>query len=163
VRRPSKGDLVDLNKLTLSDKILGGTGIVLLIDLFFLPWHHIKQLEGLKELGEAFGVSTPDADISAVQDVQTLWAWLAVLLTLAVLAALIITRFTSTKLPELPVPLNQAIFYASIAVFALLVLKLIVETSSLGYGSYLGIVLAGGMAYGGFLKSKETAEASGTA
>ena len=32
---------MDLDKLSLSDKIIAATGIVLIIDLLFLPWHSI--------------------------------------------------------------------------------------------------------------------------
>lgn len=141
--------MVDLNKLTLSDKILGGTGILLLIDLLFLPWHKVDFDFG--PLGSG------SESITAVEEVKTLFAWLAVIVIIAMLAALILTRFTSVELPKLPVPLNQALFYGAIAVLVFLLIKLVQETESLGFGSYLGILLAAGQVYGGFLKSKEPA------
>lgn len=146
---------MDLNKLTLSDKILGGTGILLIIDLLFFPWHHISvDLGPLGSVSQSYG---------ALSTTNTFWAFLALLLTIAVVGVVAATRFSSAKLPELPVPLNQAIFYASIAVLALLLIKLVAKTDYLGFGSYLGILLAAGMVYGGFLKSKEPVETSGLA
>jgi hypothetical protein len=154
-RRPNKGDLVDLSKLTLSDKILGGAGILLIIDLLFLPWHHISiDLGPLGSVSQSYG---------ALSTTNTFWAFLALLLAIAIVGVVVATRFTGAKLPELPVPLNQAIFYASIAVLVLLLIKLVSKTDYLGFGSYLAILLAAGLAYGGFLKSKEPAEASGVA
>jgi hypothetical protein len=154
--RPKKGDLVDLSKLKLSDKILGGTSIVLLIDLLFFPWHHYSYGGDAARL---LGIDTSyTIDFKATEHFNTFWAVLALLLVIAIIAVLVTTKFTSAKLPDLPVPLNQAIFFASIGVAALLVLKLLTKPNHLGWGAYLAIVLAGGLVYGGFLKSKEPAE-----
>jgi hypothetical protein len=152
--RPNKGDLVDLSKLTLSDKILGATGILLVIDLLFLPWHHISI---------DLGPFSASKSYSALSGTGQFWGFLALLLALAVVVVLGLIKFSSVKLPDLPIPLNQAIFYASIATLALLLIKLVTKTDYLGFGAYLGILLAAGMVYGGFLKSKEPAETSGLA
>jgi hypothetical protein len=143
---------VDLNKLTLSDKILGATGILLLIDLLFLPWHKIEI--------SILGFSDSESR-TALQSPNSFWGILALLVTLAIVAVLIVTKFTSAKLPDLPISWNQAIFFASIAVLAFLLIKLVAETDYLGFGAWLGLLLAAGMVYGGFLKSKEPAEATG--
>ena len=37
---------MDFSKLTLGDKILGGTAIALVIDLLFFPWHSIDTGTG---------------------------------------------------------------------------------------------------------------------
>jgi hypothetical protein len=147
--------MVDLSKLSLSDKILGGTGIILIIDLLFFPWHHISISFG--------GIDVASKSYNALSGTGEFWGFLALLLTLAVVGVLIVTKFTSTTMPDLPVPLNQAIFYTSIATLVLLLLKLVLETDYLGFGAYFGILLAAGMTYGGFLKSKEPAETSGLA
>jgi hypothetical protein len=136
---------VDLSRLTLADKIIGATGLLLVIDLLFLPWHDIEV--------DVLGVSETR---SAVESPNGFWGVLALLLTIAVIAVLVVTRLTETRLPELPVPLERAIFIGTIAVLALLLLKLVIETDFLGFGAWLGILLAGGMVYGGFVKSQET-------
>lgn len=140
---------MDLTKLSLSDKIIGGAGIVLIIDLLFLPWHDIDF---------GFGGSITR---TAIEDPNAFWGILALLLTIAVVAVVAVRVFKpETKLPDLPVSWDQAIFFASAAVAALLLLKLLVETSELGFGAFLGIILAGGMAYGGFLKFQDDKKAT---
>ncbi|MEO8692540.1 MAG: hypothetical protein ABI658_03435 [Acidimicrobiales bacterium] len=126
------------------DWILGGCALVLIIDLLFLPWHKIDF-----DFGPLLG-SAGSVKRTAVQSPNAFWGWLALLLAIAVLAVVIIRRLTTVKLPEIPISWSDATFYGAIAALALLVLKLIIETSSLGYGSYFGILLAAGMVYGGF-------------
>ncbi len=138
---------MDFDKLTLGDKIAGGCGIVLVIGLLFLPWH-------------SWDFGGYGGSYSAVEGTNQFWAYLALLLTLAVVGTIIVTKLTSVELPELPIPLNQAIFFATIATTVLLILKLILETNSLGWGAWLNIILAGGMTYGGFLISQDTGSAS---
>jgi hypothetical protein len=133
---------MDLSKLSLSDKIIGGTGIVLLIDLLFLPWHKI-------DLGFV------SASRSAIESPNSFWGVLALLVTLVVVGVIAVTRFTTTAMPDLPVPLNRAVFFATIVVLVLLLIKLVSETDYLGFGCYLAILLSAGMVYGGFLRSQE--------
>jgi hypothetical protein len=113
-----------------------------LIDLLFFPWHKI-------DLG-ILSVSR-----TAVQSPNSFWGVLAMLVALVVVAVIAVTRFTSTAMPDLPVPLSRAIFFGTIAVLALVLLKLVIETRSLGFGAYLAVLLAAGMVYGGFLRDKE--------
>lgn len=147
---------MDLNKLTLGDKIVAGAGIVLLIDLLFFPWHKVDL--GFDIPGVADSVTR-----KAVQSPNALWGWLALLVALAIVAAVIIRKLTTAQLPDLPLPWPRAIFFGTIAVLVLLVIKLIAETSYLAFGSVLGILLGAGMVYGGFLISKESETATGTA
>ena len=133
---------MDLSRLTLADKVIGATGVLLVIDLLVLPWHDIDFLGG-------------SIKRSAIESPNGFWGILALLLTLAILAALVVTRLTTAKLPQLPLPLERAIFFATIAVLALLLLKLVVETDFLGFGAWVGLLLAAGMVYGGFVKSQE--------
>ena len=141
---------MDLNKLSLSDKIIAATGIVLIIDLLFLPWHSV-------DLGPFGGTFTR----SGIESPNSFWGVLALLLAIAVVAVTLIRALKpETTLPDLPVSWNQAIFYASAATAVLLLLKLLIETDGLGFGSYLGVILAGGMAYGGFLKFQDDKKAT---
>lgn len=133
---------MDLSKLTTGEKIVLAAGVVLLIDLLFLPWHNI-------DLG-LFSVSR-----TAVESPKAFWGVLAMLITAAMIAVVVLSRFTSVKLPDLPVPWGDAMFFAGVAVAALLLLKLVLETDFLGFGAWLGILLAGAVAYGGFLMRNE--------
>ncbi len=137
---------MDLSKLTMSEKIVGGAGIVLVVDLLLFPWHKV-------DLG-ILSVSR-----SAIESPNWFWGVLAMLVALAMVAVVVATRFTAAKVPDLPIPLGQAMFFAGIAVAALLLIKLVVETDFLGFGAYLGILLGGAMAYGGFLYRKEAGDA----
>jgi hypothetical protein len=131
---------MDLDKLTLSDKIIAATGIVLIIDLLFLPWHSVDI--GIVSFTRS-GVESPNA----------FWGVLALLLTIAVVAVTLVRALKpETKLPDLPVSWDRAIFFGTAAVLVLLFLKLVMETDSLGFGAWLGILLAAGLTYGGYLK-----------
>ena len=134
---------MDLSKLSLSDKIVAACGLVLVIDLLFFPWHSV-------DLGIVSFTRT------AVESPNGFWGILGLLLTIAVVAITLVQVFSpDTKLPELPVTWKVAIFYGSAATLAVLFLKLVIETDSLGFGAWLGLILAGGMTYGGFLKFQE--------
>lgn len=138
---------MDLSKLTMGEKVVLGAGVVLLIDLLFLPWHNI-------DLGFV------SVSRSAIESPNAFWGILAMLVTLAMVVVVVVSRFTTAKLPDLPVPWPQAMFIAGIVVAALLLLKLVVETDFLGFGAWLGVLLGGAMAYGGFLMRQEAAGAA---
>ena len=141
---------MDLDKLTLSDKIIAGTGIVLIIDLLFLPWHSV-------DIGFASFTR------SGVESPNSFWGVLALLLTIAVVAVTLLRVFKpDTKLPDLPVSWDRAIFFGAAAVLVLLLLKLFLEMDSLGFGAWLGILLAAGLTYGGYLKFQADTTAAGT-
>jgi hypothetical protein len=152
---------VDLNKLSLGDKIVAGAGIVLFLFLLILPWHSVTV-----DFGEFGGEHTETVGaLSSQGGFGVPWpAFLVILLLIALVAVVLIRKLTTTDLPELPIPWRQAIFYASIAVPVLLLLKLILETDYLAFWAYLDILIGIGIAYGGFLISQEADEpAAGTA
>lgn len=131
------------------EKIVLGAGIVLIIDLVFLPWHSIESV--------IFDVSITS---TAIESPNSFWGVLAMLVTMAMVTVIVVTRFTTAKLPDLPVPLPQAMSVAGITVLALLGFKLLLETDALGFGAWLGILLAAGLAYGGAQMKKEAGPAS---
>ena len=143
---------LDLNKLTLGDKIVAGAGILLFLDLLILPWHHISV--------SILGITAASFNRSGLQSPNALWGWLAWIITIALVASVILRKLTTVKLPDLPIAWAQATFFATIAVAALLLIKLFAETSSLGIGFWIAIILAAGMVYGGFLVSREPATAA---
>lgn len=143
---------MDFSKMRTPDWIMGGCGLVLIIDLLFFPWHKI-------DFGSFGGGSV---NRSAVESPNSGWGWLALLLTIAIVAVVVLRRLTTVQLPEIPVPYQDAAFFASIAVAAILLLKLVIETDFLGFGSYFGIILAGGMTYGAFAARQLDGSAAST-
>lgn len=144
---------MDQSKLTTADKVIAGSGIALFI-FSFLPW---------------FGFEVPfvggDYTESAWDDFLPI---VAVLLTIALVVLLALVRFSSVRLPQLPLPLNQIFLIGGIVVFAIILLKLLIGGEEQGIdldrriGVFLGLLAAAGLAVGGWLKSQEPAEA-GTA
>ncbi len=143
---------MDLNKLSLGERIVAGAGILLFITLVALPWHSVDI--DLCPFSETY-------TRRAIQSPNGFWGILAVLVTIAVVAAVLLRRLSNVNLPDLPMAWNQTIFFATIAILALLLLKLIIETDALGFGCYLAIILALGMTYGGYLISREPETAVG--
>ena len=64
---------MDLNKLTLGDKILGGAGILLILDLLLFPWHSVD-----------LGIVTINRQ--ATESPNAFWGVLALLVTIAIAA-----------------------------------------------------------------------------
>jgi len=144
---------MDFNKLSKGERIVLASGVLLVIDLLFLPWHKIKISAILGVNVSRTGVQSPNSGYGV----------LALLITLVMIAQIVAARFTSAKLPKPPVPWGQVHLFAGIAVLALLVIKLLVETNFLGFGCYLGIILAAALAFGGFTISKEPEVSPGLA
>ena len=139
---------MDLNKLSLGDKVAAGAGILLLIGLLFLPWHKIDFGFG------DFDVAGVDDSVSrtAIQSPNAFWGILALLLTIAIVTTIILRKLTTVELPALgSLSWGDVTFFAAIAVGVLLLLKLVIETDALGWGLWLDLILAGVMIYGAFL------------
>jgi hypothetical protein len=137
---------VDLNELSLSDKIIGGAGILLFIDLLFLPWHSVD-----------LGIATYTR--SGIESPGGIWGLLALLLTIALVLYTLLPKLATVEMPDLPVKRGEAIFYGAIAVLALLLIKLITETDYLGFGCYLAILLGAALVYGGYLVRGDESDA----
>jgi hypothetical protein len=142
---------MDLKELSLGTKLVAGLGILEFLLLFIVPWHSVDVF------GETFTVKALEGDGDAVA-----WpAFLALILLIAVVAVVLIRALSpQTNLPDLPIGWNQAIFYAAVAIPVLLFLKLILQTDYLSFWAYILILIGVGIAYGGFLISKEP-EAAG--
>jgi hypothetical protein len=133
---------MDLTRLTLGERIVLVAGVLLIIDLLFLPWHSVSVL-GVHLTRT--GVQSPNAGYGV----------LALLLVIVMVGQIIAAKMTSAKLPDPPVPWSQIHLIAGVAVAVLLVLKLLVETNILGLGSYLGVALGLAVAYGGYTIRQE--------
>jgi hypothetical protein len=146
---------VDLNKLTQGEKIIAGSAIAFLLFTFF-PW-----------FGK-FGGSRNGWD-------YFLFGIIPLLLAIVMVAQIAIARFTETKLPNPPLPWGQLHLIVGSLAAVLVLLKLIIGDSVGGgsvaglsipsvdldrkFGIFLAFIAAAGLAFGGFQKSREPAEA----
>lgn len=144
---------MDLNKLSTSDKIVAGSGLLLFI-ASFLPW---------------FGKGPFDGN---GWDVGFLWGGIPALLGLACAGVVLASKLGDVKLPDLPVTWGQAILGAGALAALLVVLKLLLGYEACSFdlcidldrkfGLILAAIAAVGLAYGGFQKYQEGDDAPAT-
>jgi hypothetical protein len=138
---------VDLSKLSLDDWLVGAGGVLLIIDLLFLPWHH----ESVILLG-----ATISASQSAITAPDSLWGVLALLLTVAVVVDLALSVFSpQTQVPTTQLGRAMTRCAAAAAVIFFLLLKLFAHAQYLGLGAYLGFVLAIAVVVGAYRYAQE--------
>jgi hypothetical protein len=137
---------MDFSRLTQGERIVLVAGVLLIIDLLLLPWHSID-----------LGVEIPGVDLtrSGVQSPNGGYGVLALLLTIVMVAQIIAAKLAGANLPEPPVAWSQIHVIAGSTVAILLVLKLVIETDSLGFGAYLGVLLGIAVAYGAYALRRE--------
>ncbi len=139
---------MDLSRLSQGERIVLVAGVLLIIDLLFLPWHSID----LGGAAEAAGVDTTQ---SGVQAPNAFFGIVALILTLIMVVQIVLDKLTTVAQPDPPVPWSQIHLIAGIAVAVLLIIKLIAETDFLGFGAYLGVLLGLAVAFGGYSISQE--------
>ena len=135
---------MDLEKLSLSDKIILGSAALLTISMF-LPWFKL-------DFG-GFGSASANGF-----DVSFLWGTFPWLLSLVMAGHVAVTNFKpDIEVPDLPVPWGQAHLIAGGVAAALVVLELLTGEDPLdrSFGIFLATIAVGGLAYGGFLKNGE--------
>jgi hypothetical protein len=136
---------MDLSKLTLGEKVMAGSGIALVIFLFF-PWY------GVDVLGRSASYNGWH---------YFLFGLIPGLLALAIIAVIAVTRFSTTKMPDLPIALGLALLIAAGLAAFLVVIKLLIGDSYFGFhltrkfGVFLSALAALGLAGGAFLKFRE--------
>jgi hypothetical protein len=130
-------------------------GLLLLVDLLLLPWHAVDLTAPQQQVADAIGF---DPTPSAVQPPGRGYGIAAVVFLLVMIVQIVIARFTSLRLPEPPVPWSQIHLIAGIFVLVVLAIKLIRDTSGLGYGAYSGILGGLLVAYGGYLIAQDPGE-----
>jgi hypothetical protein len=143
---------MDLNKLSQGDKVVGASGILLLV-FSFLPWYG------------KFGGSRNGWD-------YFLFGVIPVILGVVMVAEVVIRNFTETKMPELPITYGQLHVILGAVAFALVLLRLLItdKVGALGvhvsldrkYGLFLAVLASLGLLAGGLLKMREP-EAAGPA
>ena len=163
-----------LEKLTLSDKVIGASAILLLIFSFF-PWYD-------------FTVSTTIAGVGGghvTGGARSGWSYflfgiIPVLLALIMLAQIIVTRFTETKLPDLPVTWAQVhVIAGGLAAFLIFLRLVLADSRGTGgfslagtgihiaanrkFGLFLAFLAAIGLVVGAVLKLREPAAEAGGA
>lgn len=140
---------MDLNKLSNAEKIIAGSGLALLVFSFF-PW---------------FGFG----DVGTHNGWDNGFSLLGILAGIAMVAQVGISRFTSVQLPNVGVGWGKVHLGLGIAAAALVLLQVLFGVRVLGisldreFGAFLGLLAAAGLAYGGFMRSKEPETAAGTA
>lgn len=137
---------MDLKRLSIGERYMALAGILLFLDLLVLPWHRISVGVG------PFSVT---ASRSGIESPNGFLGLLVALVAVAVVARIIVSEFTSVALPALPVSWQQADLIGGAAIAALVVIKLVAETSYLSIGAWLAVLLAGVMAYGAYLRYRE--------
>jgi hypothetical protein len=133
---------LDFSKLSREDWLVGGGGILLAIDLLFLPWYHVTI--GLISVSAA-ATSAPDG----------FWGVLALLVTIAIVVDLGLALFSpQTQLPTTPLGREMTRCVAAGLVLLFLLIKLIDHTSYLGIGVYPAFILAIAVAGGAYREAQ---------
>ena len=134
-----------LSDFSRSEKITGVAGVLLLIGIFAFPWYYIG-IAGVNIAGHNFGGGSYSSNV--LGGPGSFFSIVALIVLIALLAELVISRFTSAQLPDLPISWGAAEFYAAIAVLALLVIKFLFHIGTFGWGFYADMVLALVLVYG---------------
>lgn len=127
---------MNFSGLSRGEKVVVRAGGALLVDMLFFPWHRIPP--GLRR--------------TAIQAPNSLQGTIAFLLAVAMVAQILMARSSSSPRNTTLVRLQPV---AGMAVLAALAWKLTLGAVYLSVGAYLGLPLAVGLAYGGFLVGKE--------
>lgn len=152
----AEGPGFDLSKMTTAAKIILAGGILYLINLF-LPWN--KACFGGGSIG---GVEIPSA-CASVNGLHGLGV-LNLILVLVIIAMEIIVIMGLEG--NMPMQAEQRQMIASGIVGLLLILtliKILVDNEFLNWPAWLGLILAGVMSYGAFMRFQEAQAAGGGA
>lgn len=139
---------MDLSKLSTSDKVIAGSGIVLFI-ASFLPWFKV----------EAFGFSAT----ANGWDVGFIWAGLPALIGLLAAGIVLATKLGTMEMPRMQVSTGQAMLIAGAIAAFFVVLKLLMGEDGpvdRAWGLFVATIAALGLLAGGYLAFQE--EKSGT-
>jgi hypothetical protein len=128
--------------LSRGERIVLVGGLLLILDLLFLPWHSA-------DLG---GITV---DLTAVQEPYAAYGVVAVILTAVMVAQIVIARLTPVRLPGSRMLWAQVHLIAGVFVAVVLVIKLVRLTDLLGFGSYSGVLAGLLVAYGGYCIARE--------
>ncbi len=131
-------------KMPLGEKIIVPAAVLLLIDSF-LPWYHASVSLGV--------LGSVSISRSGWQSPGALWSILAMVLGLVMAATIVVSRFTTMKMPALPAGVTWARVQLGLGVAAavFVLLKIVNESSSMSYGFFIGIICVAALVAGGGL------------
>jgi hypothetical protein len=138
-----------VDPLARAHAIVGGAGVLLVLDLLGAPWYRLTiGVPGITLYAENHtGLERPAGWLGV----------LALLLTLALLQTIGLQRLGRRQLPQVAVPWPRLQFGAAVAVFGLVGLKFLSGVTHLAWGAFVGVLLAAALAYGGALIGREDA------
>jgi len=130
--------------MSMGEKIIIIAGVLLFI-VGFLPWYSV-------DLGP-FGTFTR----SGWESPGAIWSILAVFIGLAMAGVVIVKGLTNVEIPDNVGGLSwpKILLGGGVAALAFVLIKLLNESSSMGFAFYLGIIAAGALAVAGFLMYRE--------
>jgi hypothetical protein len=128
----------------LAVRLLVVTGVLLLIDLLFLPWYDRTYV---------IGYTVTRTALEPPQGWLAVLAWLG---TAALVAEVVVGRLSRRGLPDLAVSWARVQTVQGAAVLGLVVLKFLM-TGHYAWGSWLGVLLACGVACGAWVANHEPA------
>ena len=136
--------------LGIGEKIIIIAGAILFID-GFLPWYSI-------DFGPLGSLTR-----SGWQSPGAIWSMLAIVIGLAMAVVVVLKGLTEVDIPDNVGGQSwpKILLGGGVAVLAFVLIKLVSESSFLGFGFYLGIIAAAALAVGGFLMFREE-QAAGT-
>jgi hypothetical protein len=147
---------MDLNKLTIGDRVVAVSAILFLIFMFF-PWYGLT-IEGF-------------ADPTRNGFDYFLFGWIPLLLAIAMVVQIALTRFSTTEMPKVgSLTWGQIHLILGAVAAALVVLKLLIgDDVGFGFGDdfdldrkvgiFLAALAALGLVAGGLLKMRDPADA----
>ena len=133
-----------LMALSTPEKAIAGGGVLMLIASFF-DWFH-ANFEGIVSVGRS-GWGAPGS----------IWSVLAILISLALAAAVLVPRLGNVMLPALPenVTWGKVFGGGAAAIVVLILLKawriMDVPIGGFGIGFFIAIVATAAIAYGGYM------------
>ena len=138
--------------LSIGEKVIIIAGAILFID-GFLPWYSV-------DFGPLGSITR-----SGWQSPGAIWSMLAIVIGLAMAAVVVLKGLTEVEIPDNVGGQSwpKILLGGGVAALVLVLIKLLNESSFLGFGFYLGIIAAAALAVGGFLmfREEQAAGASG--
>jgi len=135
-------------------------GVPLGVVLWRVPWHRfgLSIADEFRRLGLAEIPVFRAIESTALENPNAFLGRGALILTVMMVVAVVAGKLVTTSRPR-PAAWQQAHLIAGAAVLGLLVAKVVAQGEFLAVGAWLGLGLAGLLAYAGFIRSQEAAAA----